>query len=116
MDFIRVSHVAIQEVPVEHRHLLHKSYEDNDLEGADQAEELLDFLVKEVPESFVGVLANDSVSPPCAYIEGHYHCDYYAPYWFTILISTAVWEQYKEAVLKKDQEHKNNYQCRVLSE
>jgi hypothetical protein len=114
MELIRISHVAIQEIPQEHRRLLHKMYEDNDLEGAEEAGELINFLEQEAPGSFVGFEANDSVAPPCAYTEGHYPCDYYAPMWFVILVSAVVWEQYKDAVMKKEQEYKDSHKCKIV--
>jgi hypothetical protein len=113
-DLIRASYQAVQVIPQEHRRLLHTSYEDNDLDGVYEAEAMIGFLEKEVPGSFVGILANNSVSPPCAYTaDGHYPCDYYDEYWYTVLISKKVWDEYEERVMAKDQEWKDAHQCKL---
>ena len=113
-EFERVSHAALAVIPEEHQFLMHSMYEDSDLDGASQAEEVFDFLNKEDPGRFVIILANDSVSPPCCNSKGHYHCDYYAPYWYTTLVAKPVWEQYKDTVLAKDQEWKQAHQCKEV--
>ena len=112
-DFIRVSYTALEAIPEEHRFLAHSMYEDSDLDNATAAEAAFDFIERKAPGLFVGVLANDSVTPPCCNAEGHYNCDFYEPYWYTVWILATDWERYKDAVMTMDQEHKARHQCRV---
>jgi len=116
-DLIRVSYEAVQVIPQEHRKLLHTSYEDNDLEGCYKAEEMVDFLEKEAPGSFVGIMANNSVSPDCCTIDGlmsdHFPCDYYDELWYTVLITKKIWDEYKPQVEAKDQEWKDAHKCKL---
>lgn len=114
-DLIRTSYQSLAVIPSTHQFLMHKMYEDNDLDGAQQAERVIDFLAKEASETFVGVLANDSVSPPCV-LAGeydHFSCDFYEPYWYTVLIASSVWEQYKGAVEAADLAWKDAHGCKV---
>jgi hypothetical protein len=113
-NFIRISHASLAVIPVEHRLTIHSMYEDNDLDGAEHAEKIVDFIEQETPGSFVAILANDSVTPGCIDKDyEHYTCDHYVPYWYTVLIASSIWEQYKGAVLAKDQEWKDAHGCKV---
>ncbi len=112
-EFIRVSRASLDAIPVEHRFSLHEMYEDSDLDGANQAEGTFDFIEKQAPGQFVIVLANDSVTPPCCNAEMHYPCDYYDPYWYTVLIATPVWERYEKAVMAKDAAWKAAHGCKL---
>ncbi len=112
-EFIRVSRASLDVIPAEHRFSLHEMYEDSDLDGASQAEGIYDFIDSEAPGAFVAVLANDSVTPPCCNAEMHYPCDYYDPYWYTVLIAQPVWEHYEKAVMAKDQAWKAAHGCKL---
>lgn len=119
VEFIRVSHEALKAIPYGNMLIMHQMYEDNDLEGAEQAEKVFGFIEQEKPGTFVALLANDSVSPSCitglqGSLENHYHCDYYAPYWYTVLVSVDVWEKHKDAVRAKDREWKHAHRCKLL--
>jgi hypothetical protein len=114
-DLIRTSYESLKVIPDEHKRVLHSMYEDNDLDGAHEAESAIDFIEKEVPGTFVGIMANDSVSPPCAYTEdNHFPCDYYAEEWYTVLVSKKIWDEYKSQVEAKDQEWKDAHQCKLM--
>jgi hypothetical protein len=114
VDLIRTSHASLVAIPAEHKYLLHSMSEDNDLEGAEEAENIIAFLEEQTPGMYVGILANDSVSPGCdGWKREHYHCERYARMWYTFLISKAVWEQYKEAVEAKHKEYLYDHRCKV---
>lgn len=113
-NFIRVSYTALSAIPEEHRYLAHSMYEDSDLDGIQVAEATFDFIEKKAPGLFVGILANDSVTPPCCNAKLHYDCDYYEPYWYTVFILKADWEQYYDAVMAKDRLHQVAHQCKVV--
>lgn len=112
-DLIRISYAAMCVIPAEHRNTLHSMYEDGDVDGAEQAERDIAFLEREAPGVFVGILAHGSVSPPCTTEHGHYQCDYYDPTWTTVLVSSAIWQQYYDAVMVREQQHKDEHQCKV---
>lgn len=112
MALERISHAALAVIPEEHQFLMHSMYEDSDLEGARQAEALFDFIEQEHPGHFVGILANDSVTPPCCNAEGHYNCDFYEPDWYTVLVPASTWKEYQGAVWAKDQEWKQAHGCK----
>ena len=111
-EFIRTSYVSLHAIPEGYWYIMHQMYEDSDLDGANEVEAAFDFIEKQVPGSFVGILANDSVTPPCCNSEGHYHCDHYNPYWYTVLVAAPIWEQYKAQVEAKHQAYVNTHQCR----
>lgn len=117
-ELIRVSYKAIEVIPQEHRRTLHTSYEDNDLEGCYEAERFIEWLQQEMPESFVGIMANNSVRPECCTIEGlmgdHFPCDYYDELWYTVLIPKKIWDEYKSQVEKADQAWKDAHQCKLV--
>jgi len=113
-DFIRVSYAALSAIPVEHCYLAHSMYEDSDLDCYSTAEGIFDFIERKAPGLFVGVLANDSVTPPCCNAKLHYDCDYYDPSWYTVFMLKADWEQYNDAVMAKDQEWKAAHGCKVV--
>lgn len=115
-DTIRVSHEALKAIPVEHQKVLHRMYEDNDVPGADDAEDIFNFIERQAPGTFVLVLANDSVSPPCTTEQMHFHCDHYAPYWYTVLIPADKWEMCKADVMRQDQLWKDAHACRVVAQ
>lgn len=126
-ELIRVQREVLEAaIPVEQRWMLHWMYEDNDLEGAYNAEEvaaalehatpesidalatngtldemedreeLLTFL-KKFPAPFVGILVNSCHSPGCNPAqEEHFHCELYDPYWETVIVPRAVWEQSRQ--------------------
>ncbi len=110
-NFLRMSRAALDAIPEEYRYPAHQMYEDSDLDGAKQAERLFDLCEMLVPGQLVGFLANDSVNPEC-WKDGHFNCDYYAPDWYTVFVSTATWNKYKDAVMAKDAEWKAAHQCR----
>jgi len=114
-NMIRTSWTSLSAIPEEHQFLMHRMYEDSDLEGAGAAEATFDFIEQEDPGRFVVILANDSVTPPCCTSEGHYRCDYYAEYWYTVLVKKATWNLYKERVMAADQEHKAAHQCKLVT-
>ena len=111
-NFLRYSMQALEAIPQERRVIVHQMYEDNDLDGAKRAETLFDCLELASPGQLVGILANDSVSPPCCHQAGHFNCDYYDPYWYTVFVSAAAWKEYKAAVEAKEQAHKAAHGCR----
>src|SRR2546430_5881262 len=114
-ELIRVSYQSVQVIPQEHRFLMHRMYEDNDLDGAYAAEKMFEFIEKEAGETFVAVMANDSVSPPCAYVaDEHFPCDYYDEYWYTVLVSKKIWDEYEERIKARDQEWKDAHQCKLV--
>jgi len=114
-DLIRISYQSVQVIPQEHRRLLHSMYEDNDLDGAQLPEHLIEWLEQETPGMFVGVLANDSTMPGCdSWETNHYNCEYYNPWWYTVLISKKIWDEYEDRVKAKDQEWKDAHQCKLL--
>lgn len=116
-DLIRISYQAVRVIPQEHRRLLHTSYEDNDLDGVYRAEEMIAFLQKEASGSFVGIMANNSVSPDCCTVDGlmgnHFPCDYYDEYWYTVLISKRIWDEYEVQVREADRKWKDAHQCKL---
>lgn len=112
---IRVSHESLKVIPGKHVRVLHKMYEDSDLDGAEKAENFIGFLEQEAPGTFVAILANDSVTPSCIHGSGnldHFHCDHYNPYWYTCLVSKKVWDQYEAQVEVEDQKWKDLHQCK----
>ena len=113
-NFERVSYAALAVIPQEKQYLAHSMYEDNDLKGAEKAEALCDYLEQEMPGQIIGILANDSVTPPCCNQKFHYDCDFYAPHWFTVLVSKATWDEYRDAVMVKDQEWKAKHGCKAV--
>lgn len=110
----RTSWTSLSVIPEDKRLLMHRMYEDSDLVGADTSEAVVDFLNAQTPGLYIGILANDSVTPPCCNQELHYECDFYEPYWYTILVSKATWDEYKEAVIAKDQEWKSTHGCKLV--
>jgi len=113
---IRISYQSLKAIPDEHKRVLHSMYEDNDLDGAGEAEELIEWLEKEMPGSFVGILANDSVTPGCdTWAQEHYHCELYAPHWYTVLVPKKIWDEYKPLVEEADKAWKAKNQCKMVS-
>lgn len=113
-DKFSISHAALQAIPYDNILFMHKSYGDRDLDGLHAAEETFDFIEREAPGTFVLVNTNDSVSPLCATTGNeHYYCDYYDPLWNTVMISTEVWSQHKQEVMKKHQEWIDAHGCKV---
>lgn len=111
---IRTSYESLSAIPDEHKRVLHSMYEDNDLDGAEEAEQLIEWLEQETPGSFVGILANDSTLPGCdSWETNHYNCEYYSPYWYTVLIPKKIWDEYEDRVKAKDQEWKHAHKCRI---
>lgn len=106
-ELIRISHQSLEVIPSINKFTLHAMYEDTD--GAENAEAYIEFLEREAPGIFVGILANNSVSQNC----GHYKCDHYDEYWYTILISKTIWEQYKEQVEAADLKWKHEHGCKL---
>ena len=115
-EMIRTSYTSLDVIPEIDRHLMHSMYEDSDIDGANEAEALFDFIERVDPGRFVIVLANDSVTPPCSNSQGHYHCDYYAPYWYTVLVPMPIWEQYKARVEAQYQEWIRSHGCKIETE
>lgn len=114
VGLLRHSAIAIQTVVPEHgRHALHRMYQDNDVDGARRAEALLEFLQQEIPGSFVGVLANNSVTPPCCNAEGHYPCSFDDPYWTTYLFSRETYERYREQIIQEDVKWQESHGCKL---
>lgn len=115
-NFLRTSYDSLLAIPEEHRYLAHQMYEDSDLSGAKQAEHLFDLCEMLVPGQIVGILANDSVYPPCSNDgPAHYHCDFYQPDWYTVFVAASIWEQYKDDVLIRDQQWRNAHGCKQAS-
>ena len=113
---IRVSRQALSVIPSDRIRAIHTMYEDNDLGGAEKAEDLIAFLEQEAPGAFVAILANDSVTPSCVNGSGnldHFHCDHYEPYWHTCLVSKKIWDEYKSQVEAKDKEWKDAHKCKL---
>lgn len=108
----RISYASLHVIPDTQQLLLHRMYEDSDLDGASIAERTVDFLNQEAPDTFIAILANDSVTPACCTQKMHYGCDYYAPDWYTVLVNLAVWESHKEAVLAADRAWKAAHRCK----
>lgn len=110
-NLIRTSCYSLSIIPVESRYTLHRMYEDSDSDGADDAEQLVDFLESQTPGVYVAVQGNDSVGNTC-----HYPCDYYDPYWHIILIPAKVWEEHKDEVKRLDQEWQDSHGCKMKGE
>jgi len=113
-DFIRVSYASLSVIPEERRYLMHSMYEDSDVDGANDAEAVFDFIERVAPGTFVLVLCNDSVTPPCCNRQGHFHCDHYAPYWCCVLLLASTWEQYESRVKAAHQAWIDSRQCKVV--
>ena len=114
MVLLRHSYTAIvNSIPDYHMRMLHIMYEDQDLHGRTEAEDLITYIEEQDPGTFIGILADDTVSPPCVSEQGHYPCQHYDEYTYIFLISTARWEQYKEIVYQRDKEHQKQHQCKV---
>lgn len=112
-ELIETSHESLRVIPSEHVRILHNMYEDNDLDGAETAKDLIDFLEEEAPGSFVGILANDSVHATCdSWEPDHYNCEYYSPYWYTFLISKKIWDEHADRVEAADQAWKDSHGCK----
>src|SRR5712664_940173 len=113
---IRTSYQSLKAIPDEHQRVIHSMYEDRDLEGAEEAEELIEWLEQEAHGSFVGILANDSVHPACdTWKTEHYHCELYDGNWHTVLVPKKIWDEYKPQVKAGDQAWKDAHRCRVGS-
>lgn len=113
-DKFSISHAALQAIPYDSMLFMHKSYEGEGLDDLGEVEKIFDFIEREAPGTFVLVTTNDSVSPPCASTgDEHYNCDYYDPMWYTVMISTKVWNQHKQEVMKKYQEWIDAHGCKV---
>lgn len=111
---IRTSYQSLKAIPEKHWHVLHHMWEDRDLDGAHEAENIIEFLEKETPGGFVGILANDSVYPSCdSWETGHYNCELYDGNWYTVLISKKIWNEYKSKVEAADQKWKDDHKCKV---
>lgn len=111
---IRTSYQSLKVIPNEHKRVLHSMYEDRDLDGAREAEELIEFLEQEAPGMFVGILANDSVHPACnSWEREHYHCELYDRNWYTVLVPKKIWDECEDRIKAKDQEWKDANQCKL---
>lgn len=107
-------------IPTMHR--LHDMYEDNDLEGLEEAEAFAAWLEEAAPGAFVLINTGDLIVPPCAsnsdevYRQHWRACETYDPYYGLYLVPASVWRDCSESVLAADaQWRREKNQCQLKS-
>lgn len=113
---IHLSNTITNHIPDKRQ--LHYMYEDNDIEGYEDAEAYFEWLDKHAPGQFVLVDTGDYFVPPCSTdfdapdARDHYHCETYDAEYYLYLVPVSVWNDCKDAVLKADREYRERMnQC-----
>lgn len=108
---IHLSNAIIKLIPGKRE--LHYMYEDNDLEGREDAEESFVRLDEREPGQHVLIDTGDYFVPPCSAdfdapdARDHYNCETYDAEYYLYLVPASVWEQCKDEVLKADREYRD---------
>lgn len=98
------------------KYVLAFSWEDNNQDAMNEAQEFFDWLDDISPGAFVLVITGDLINPECGgwHPEEKIDCETYDPSYSYYLIPRAKWEEQSAAILWQDQEWTaNKMKCRL---
>jgi hypothetical protein len=105
-----LANAVIDRIP--EKKLLHSMWEDNDLEGNEEAIEHYAWLEQHAPGMFVLIDTGDYIVPECireSYDRAHEHCETYDATYALYLVPMHIWNECSDAVLAANLEWHNQH-------
>jgi hypothetical protein len=103
----------VAELLIPEKKLLHTMWEDNDLEGNENAMEHYRWLEESAPGQFALIDTGDYIVPEClhnsSYDRLHEHCETYDATYSLYLVPINAWNKCKDAVLAVDKQWREEH-------